>query len=234
MSAPRLIVALDFADSIRALQFVEQLSPDRVALKVGSELFTLAGPSLVKSLVAKGFRVFLDLKFHDIPNTVTRACQVAADMGVWMLNVHASGGLTMMQSVQSAMAAYGQERPLVIAVTVLTSMSEAELVEVGCAKNLISQVNHLTGLVKSAGLDGIVCSAREAGAAKQIGGSDFITVTPGIRPKDSQQDDQHRIMTPEEAIQQGSDYLVVGRPITRADDPLAVIDSILDDIEYAG
>lgn len=222
----QLIVALDFSTADAALNFVKQLNPEECKLKIGFELFVAAGPDLVRQLVDKGFDVFLDLKFHDIPNTVSAACQAAARLGVWMLNVHAAGGEQMLQAARASLSDFAQP-PKLIAVTVLTSMDTAQLKKIGvAAEEPIQQVLHLAQLSQAAGLDGAVCSAQEATALKQRLGHDFVLVTPGIRPVGSVQGDQARIMTPEQAVLAGIDYIVVGRPITQAPNPLAMIDSI--------
>ena len=228
---PKIVIALDYANAKEALNFVEQLDPTLCRLKVGKELFTAAGPQLVEALVAKGFGVFLDLKFHDIPNTVARACKASADLGVWMLNVHASGGLPMMLAAREALLSYGKSRPLLIAVTVLTSMNAAELRATGIHEPLEQRVCALARLAKDAALDGVVSSAHEVPAIKAACGHDFITVTPGIRLASENPDDQARIITPELAIKAGSDYLVVGRPITQASSPAQVVSNLLTMIE---
>ena len=222
----RLIIALDFPAAEPALQFVDQLSPETCKLKVGFELFVAAGPEFVKALVNKGFDVFLDLKFHDIPNTVASACRAAAGLGVWMINVHASGGDKMMQAARAVLAGLVNP-PKLIAVTVLTSMDREQLGKIGVqTADPQTQVEHLASLTQSCGLDGVVCSAQEAIRLKSLLGKDFLLVTPGIRPAGSSQDDQSRTMTPEEARAAGIDYVVVGRPVTRADNPLQVIADI--------
>ncbi len=222
VSTPRLIVALDYPTADLALTLVERLDPALCRLKVGKELFTRSGPALIKALHQRGFTVFLDLKYHDIPNTVARACQAAADLGVWMVNVHAFGGRRMMQAASEALAHYRQ-RPLLIAVTVLTSLTEADLQEIGLAGDLSLTARRLAGLARDSGLDGVVCSAREAPLLRQACGDDFQLVTPGIRLADSASDDQRRVMTPQAAIANGADYLVIGRPVTQADDPVATL-----------
>lgn len=194
-------------------------------LKVGKELFTLSGPDLVRQLIDKGFDVFLDLKFHDIPNTVARACKVAADLGVWMLNVHALGGRSMLVAAREALET-GQNRPLLIAVTILTSMGQEDLQEVGLSGNPEDNVLRLANLTKETGLDGVVCSSREVTNLRQSLGNAFTLVTPGIRPAGSEAGDQKRIMTPVDAVQAGSNYLVIGRPITQSDDPVKTLRSI--------
>ncbi|MFC0116882.1 orotidine-5'-phosphate decarboxylase [Pseudoalteromonas xiamenensis] len=222
----KVVIALDYDNQEAALDFVKQLSPDTCRLKVGKEMFTYFGPEFVKQLVAMGFDVFLDLKFHDIPNTVAKAVTAAAELGVWMVNVHASGGLEMMQKAKAALESYGEKAPLLIAVTVLTSMDEAQLKRLGVEKSPAEQVMYLAKLTKEAGLDGVVCSAQEAASLKAELGVDFKLITPGIRPAGADAGDQKRIMTPKLAIEAGSDYLVIGRPITQAADPVATLKSI--------
>ncbi|HEX8979446.1 MAG TPA: orotidine-5'-phosphate decarboxylase [Parasulfuritortus sp.] len=222
---PRVIVALDFPDAGQALALVERLDPASCKLKVGKELFVRAGPALVEELAARGFRVFLDLKFHDIPNTVAQACRAAADLGVWMVNVHASGGLKMMRAAREAVDQCAAP-PKLIAVTVLTSMSGDDLRQIGLEVEPAVQVSRLAALAKLAGMDGVVCSAQEATLLRREIGRDFLLVTPGIRPAGSEVGDQSRILTPAKAIEAGADYLVVGRPITQADDPIAALQRI--------
>ncbi|WMN59973.1 orotidine-5'-phosphate decarboxylase [Pseudoalteromonas xiamenensis] len=222
----KVVIALDYDNQEAALDFVKQLSPDTCRLKVGKEMFTYFGPEFVKQLVSMGFDVFLDLKFHDIPNTVAKAVTAAAELGVWMVNVHASGGLEMMQKAKAALESYGEKAPLLIAVTVLTSMDEAQLKRLGVEKSPAEQVMYLAKLTKEAGLDGVVCSAQEAASLKAELGADFKLVTPGIRPAGADAGDQKRIMTPKLAVEAGSDYLVIGRPITQASDPVATLKSI--------
>ena len=195
-------------------------------LKVGKEMFTLFGPQLVKDIHDRGFDLFLDLKFHDIPNTVAKAVAAAAELGVWMTNVHASGGLAMMEAAKKALLPYGDKAPMLIAVTVLTSMSDDDLKLLGINVPAFEHVQRLAKLTQQAGLDGVVCSAQEATALKSLLGQDFKLVTPGIRPVGSDAGDQHRVMTPPQAIAAGSDYLVIGRPITKAADPLAALQAI--------
>jgi orotidine-5'-phosphate decarboxylase len=226
MNNPKVVVALDFDNQADALAFVDKIQPSDCRLKVGKEMFTYFGPDFVKALVERGFDVFLDLKFHDIPNTVAKAVAAAAELGVWMVNVHASGGLKMMEKAKESLVPYGDKAPLLIAVTVLTSMSEADLIGLGITKSPAEQVQHLANLTKLAGLDGVVCSAQEAEALKQQLGKDFKLVTPGIRPLGASVDDQKRIMTPEQAVEVGVDYLVIGRPITKAADPQQVLQDI--------
>ena len=221
----KIIVALDFADAASALALVDRLDPGLCRLKVGKELFTLAGPDLVRTLVARGFEVFLDLKFHDIPNTVAAACRAAAGLGVWMLNVHAAGGRRMMTAAQEALAGLPQ-RPYLIAVTVLTSMSAEDLVEVGVTDSPADQVRRLARLTQACKLDGVVCSAQEAAKLRAVLGADFRLVTQGIRPAGSEAGDQRRVMTPAEAMRAGATDLVIGRPITAAADPLEALRQI--------
>lgn len=225
MSESRIIVALDFSSEKQVLEFTAQLDPSMCKLKVGKELFTLAGPTLVRQLIGKGFDVFLDLKFHDIPNTVARACKVAADMGVWMLNVHALGGRNMLLAAREALDG-NETRPLLIAVTILTSMGQQDLAEVGLSGAPEDNVLRLASLTKEAGLDGVVCSSREVAGLRQAEGEAFTLVTPGIRPAGSEVGDQKRIMTPTDAVRAGSDYLVIGRPITQASDPIQTLTTI--------
>ena len=221
----RVIVALDFDNQHSALQLAEQLDPSQCRLKVGKELFTVAGPQLVKALVERNFDVFLDLKFHDIPNTTAKAVSAAADLGVWMTNVHACGGSRMMEAAQQSLQQKGSEM-LLIAVTVLTSMEQADLQQVGVSNGPTEQVLHLARLAKSSGLQGVVCSAQEASTLKADLGADFKLVTPGIRLPESATDDQRRIVSPTDAIALGSDYLVIGRPITRSSNPVATLNQI--------
>ena len=218
-----VIVALDFDNADATLQFVRQLDPTQCQVKIGKELFTATGRSLAESLVNQGFKLFLDLKYHDIPNTVASACKVAADMGVWMVDMHASGGRRMMEAAVDAIANYAH-KPLLIGVTVLTSMDEADAREVGIVKPIAEQVVDLATLAQASGLDGVVCSAMEAQPLRAALGQDFLLVTPGIRlPNAQNSDDQRRIMTPQDALTSGSSYLVMGRPVTQASDPVAVI-----------
>lgn len=228
---PRLIVALDFADAHSALAFVAGLSPALCRLKVGMELFTVAGPRFVESLVDQGFEVFLDLKFHDIPQTVARACTAAARLGVWMMNVHILGGLTMLHAAREAVMTLPRP-PLLIGVTLLTSHAPADLDQIGLSTDIQEQVERLTALAQAAGLDGVVCSAQEAHGLRTKFGSKCLLVTPGIRPLGAAQNDQERVLTPRAALEQGSDYLVIGRPITQATDPSVVLHQILRDIAH--
>ena len=227
---PRIIVALDFADPERALALAGRLEPAACGLKVGKELFVAAGPEPVRQMIERGFRVFLDLKFHDIPNTVAQACAAATRLGVWMMNVHASGGRAMLQAARQAVARTAEENslppPLLVAVTVLTSLDAADLGEVGIADSTESHVLRLARLAAACGLDGVVCSAAEAPSLRRAMGPHFRLVTPGIRPAGVATDDQARVVTPEAALADGADYLVIGRPITQAPDPLAALRDI--------
>ena len=222
---PRVIVALDYGSVEEALTLVEQLTANQCRLKVGKQLFTAAGPQLVTALVDRNFEVFLDLKFHDIPNTVAKAVCAAADLGVWMTNVHACGGGRMMTASKQALAQQGSEM-LLTAVTVLTSMQGSDLRQVGVPLEPSDQVLELAKLTHACGLDGVVCSAQEAQLLRQSLGAEFRLVTPGIRPADSAADDQRRIVTPEQAVELGSDYLVIGRPITQAENPMQMLQKI--------
>lgn len=230
MNSTKIIVALDFPNAVSALALVARLDPALCRLKVGKELFTAAGPELVRALVARGFEVFLDLKFHDIPNTVAAACRAAAGLGVWMLNVHASGGRRMMTAAQKSLSELPKP-PLLIAVTVLTSMSAEDLIEVGISDAPADQVLRLARLTQHCKLDGVVCSAQEAAMLHTDLGADFRLVTPGIRPAGFDAGDQRRVMTPTEALRAGATDLVIGRPITAATDPLAALKQIQSDIQ---
>ena len=225
MNDSRIIVALDFSSEKQVLEFISQLEPSMCKLKVGKELFTLAGPDLVRQLVDNGFDIFLDLKFHDIPNTVARACKAATDLGVWMLNVHALGGRHMLIAAREALET-SSNRPLLIAVTILTSMGQEDLQEIGLNGTPEDNVLRLANLTKEAGLDGVVCSSREVANIRLAQGEAFTLVTPGIRPAGSEAGDQIRIMTPVDAIQAGSNYLVIGRPITQSADPIKTLHTI--------
>lgn len=221
----RIIVALDYSEAKDALAMAARLDPKSCRVKVGKELFTVAGPALVESLTARGFGVFLDLKFHDIPNTVASACKAAARLGVWMMNVHASGGRAMLQAAREAIAG-GVDSPKLIAVTVLTSMADADLDDIGMRGPAAEAVKRLANLAQAAGLDGVVCSAQEAAALRKGCGPGFNLVTPGIRLPEEAAGDQKRVTTPTDAVAAGADYLVIGRPITRAADPLSVLEKI--------
>lgn len=229
MVDPKVIVALDFHDQEKCLELVQKLSPQLCRLKIGKEMFTLFGPQLVERVQKLGFEVFLDLKFHDIPNTVAKAVSAAASLGVWMVNVHASGGSRMMEAAAQALASQ-DNAPKLIAVTVLTSMDEDDLRGIGLKVSPAEQVAVLAKLSADCGLDGVVCSAQEVLQLKPLCGEEFLCVTPGIRPIGSDSGDQRRIMTPELAVQNGSDYLVIGRPITQAEDPESVLQSIVQSI----
>ncbi len=221
-----IIVALDFPSAEQALVLADQLDAKRCCVKVGKELFTRAGPSILSALHQRGFDVFLDLKYHDIPNTCAQAVLAAAEQGVWMVNVHASGGLGMMQAAKESLVKHNLKTQL-IAVTVLTSMAQADLQELGIKHSLKEQVLNLAKLTQQAGLDGVVCSAQEASLLAAELGKDFLKVTPGIRPATSNVDDQQRIMTPEAAMAAGSTHLVIGRPITQAANPNQALESII-------
>jgi orotidine-5'-phosphate decarboxylase len=232
MTASRVIVALDVPSATDALALAKQLNSALCRVKVGKELFTAAGPSLVEALMRAGYEIFLDLKFHDIPNTVAGACKAAAGLGVWMINVHACGGRAMLDAARAAVEGF-QRKPLLIGVTLLTSMGDSELREVGIEGTADEAVLRLARLTRSSGLDGVVCSAREANMLRSQIDASFLLVTPGIRPSGAAADDQSRVMTPAEAIGAGVDYLVIGRPITRAADPAAVLAAINREIEAA-
>ncbi|EKO3792476.1 orotidine-5'-phosphate decarboxylase [Vibrio metschnikovii] len=226
MNDQKVIVALDYEKRAEALAFVDKIDPSSCRLKVGKEMFTLFGPELIRELHRRDFSVFLDLKFHDIPNTCAKAVRAAAELGVWMVNVHASGGERMMVAAREILEPYGNERPLLIAVTVLTSMEQVDLAGIGINLAPEQHVLRLATLTKNAGLDGVVCSAQEASALKQHLGSSFKLVIPGIRPVGADVGDQKRIMTPIQALEAGSDYLVIGRPITQANHPAQVLAEI--------
>ena len=225
----KIIVALDYADINEAKDLVEKLTPDLCKLKVGKEMFTRFGPEFVKELCKENFDVFLDLKFHDIPNTVAKACEAANDLGVWMMNVHAQGGMRMMEAAKDALSNSNSQAKL-IAVTVLTSMDKNDLSALGIKQDPSEFAQSLAQLSHDAGLDGIVCSAQEAVQMRAKFGDSFSLVTPGIRPTGSVSDDQRRIMTPVDAINAGSSYLVIGRPITKSDDPVGVLTTINSEI----
>jgi len=229
---PRLVVALDVGTSNEALDLAARLSPGLCRLKVGLELFTTAGPALIERLVARGYDVFLDLKYHDIPTTVARACAVAARLGVWMLNVHVLGGPAMLAAARAAVDD-ASRRPLLVGVTVLTSMNETELGAVGLAAQPAEIVGRLAALARESGLDGVVCSPLEAAALRGRFGPAFVLVTPGIRLPGAAPDDQRRTLAPVEALAAGADYLVIGRPITRASDPEQTLRSIAATLDAA-
>ncbi|WP_447870539.1 orotidine-5'-phosphate decarboxylase [Serratia fonticola] len=221
-----IIVALDYADRSAALAFADRIDPQDCRLKVGKEMFTLFGPEIVRDLHQRGFEVFLDLKFHDIPNTTAHAVAAAAELGVWMVNVHASGGARMMNAAKEALLPYGVDAPLLIAVTVLTSMEEDDLRAIGIELSPAEQAERLARLTRDCGLDGVVCSAQEAPRLKSACGKQFQLVTPGIRPEGSAAGDQRRVMTPVQALAAGVDYMVIGRPITQSADPAAALSAI--------
>jgi orotidine-5'-phosphate decarboxylase len=221
-----IVVALDFDKQAEAFNLIDQLDPSLCRLKIGKEMFTHFGPNFVQDVQNKGFDVFLDLKFHDIPNTVAKAVKAAADLGVWMVNVHASGGTRMMKAAREILTPYGDDAPLLIAVTVLTSMSQEDLVELGINRQPHEHVNFLAGLAHQSGMDGVVCSAQEAQMLKTNYGKEFKLVTPGIRTADASSDDQKRIMTPQRAVEAGSDFLVIGRAITKSANPIATMQEI--------
>jgi orotidine-5'-phosphate decarboxylase len=229
MTDPKIIVALDYPDAQSALQLVEQLTPDLCRLKVGKELFTATGPQFIETVQEKGFEVFLDLKFHDIPNTVAKACEAAAKLGVWMVNVHALGGQKMMQAAREALDKYAQ-RPRLIAVTILTSMDQEDTNQIGLHGAPEDNVISLAHLAKDSGLDGVVCSPKGVTQLRQALGKDFLLVTPGVRPQGASQDDQKRTMTPKQALQSGASFLVIGRPITQANNPLQALTVICTEI----
>ncbi len=228
---PKVIVALDMSDAYLALEFSAKVDPALCKLKVGKELFTAAGPQLVEKLVQRGFDIFLDMKFHDIPNTVKKAVIVASNLGIWMLNVHASGGSAMMAAAREGVDMAGNRRPFLIAVSVLTSMSDDDMKQLNVNANVADQVCQLTTLALESGLDGMVCSAREAADLRQKFGLTPILVTPGIRPEGTSIDDQQRIMTPARAQAAGASYLVIGRPITQHQDPAAALAEINRQLE---
>jgi orotidine-5'-phosphate decarboxylase len=222
MNDPKIIVALDYPNAAPALALADRLEPSLCRLKVGKELFTATGPDVLEKLMQRGFEIFLDLKFHDIPNTTAQACKAAASLGVWMINVHALGGRKMLEAAREAIAR-SEEQPKLIAVTVLTSMAQPDLSEIGINATSADMVLRLATLARDSGLDGVVCSAQEAALLRKHCGNEFCLVTPGIRPASASRDDQSRVMTPQAAMQAGSSYLVIGRPITQAVDPLQAL-----------
>lgn len=223
----RIIIPLDM-EYTSAVSIADKLDPNICRLKVGNQLFTSSGPKIVKTLHDKGFEIFLDLKFHDIPNTVYESVRSAANLGVWMINVHASGGSKMLDASKKALEGFDKP-PLLVGVTILTSISEEILTEIGF-NNLDKQVMRLTKLAQRSGLDGVVCAASDASKVKQACGESFLTVTPGIRPRDADLNDQSRTSTPKEAIANGSDFLVIGRPITGSEDPTNALDNIYKEV----
>ncbi len=230
MKTSPVIVALDYPDQASALALVERLDPTLCRLKVGKELFTRAGPPVVEALVKRGYEVFLDLKFHDIPNTVAAACDAAADLGVWMMNLHASGGRRMMEAARERLEKHAR-RPRLIAVTILTSLGEADLAEIGFTGTPAENVSRLAALADDCGLDGVVCSPREAAALRRERRPEFLLVTPGVRPASASLDDQKRVMTPADALAAGASHLVIGRPVTAAEDPVAALQAILQSLK---
>jgi orotidine-5'-phosphate decarboxylase len=229
---PRVVVALDFPAVDPALALLSGLDPTTCRIKIGKELFTRAGPRFVERVASAGFDVFLDLKYHDIPNTVAAACAAAADLGVWMVNLHASGGRRMMDAAADRLAQLA-EPPLLIAVTVLTSLGQDEIGEIGFSGSAADNVRRLAALAEACGMDGVVCSPREVRALRAERAADFVLVTPGVRPAGAALDDQRRIMTPADAIAAGASYLVIGRPVTAADDPAARLAAINAEVENA-
>ncbi|QMV51479.1 orotidine-5'-phosphate decarboxylase [Ewingella americana] len=226
LNSSPIVVALDYADKSAALAFADRIDPRDCRLKVGKEMFTHFGPQIVKDLQSRGFDVFLDLKFHDIPNTTAHAVAAAADLGVWMVNVHASGGARMMTAAKEVLSSFGADAPLLIAVTVLTSMEGSDLADLGIQLSPADYAERLARLTRDCGLDGVVCSAQEASRFKATLGQEFKLVTPGIRPAGSKADDQRRVMTPVEALAAGVDYMVIGRPITQSADPAQTLRDI--------
>ncbi len=226
LTSSPVVVALDYDNRDKALAFVDRIDPRDCRLKVGKEMFTLFGPQLVRDLQQRGFDVFLDLKFHDIPNTAAHAVKAAAELGVWMVNVHASGGARMMTAAKEALHSFGNDAPLLIAVTVLTSMEASDLQGLGINATPAEHAERLAGLTQQCGLDGVVCSAQEAVRFKAAFGKEFKLVTPGIRPQGSDVGDQRRIMTPEQALVAGVDYMVIGRPVTQSADPAQTLRDI--------
>lgn len=226
-----VIVALDFDNLDSALALADQIDPKSCRLKIGKEMFTRFGPEVIHALHRRNFEIFLDLKFHDIPNTVAKAVTAAADLGIWMVNVHAGGGERMMEAAKLALDNYGSTAPHLIAVTVLTSMDQSDLTGLGIKETPSQHAAKLAQLAQSSGLDGVVCSAQEALHFKQEFGEEFLLVTPGIRPVGSEQGDQRRIMTPLDAVNAGVDYMVIGRPITQSVDPAQTLQHILDSLE---
>ena len=236
MNDPKIIVALDYPAAAPALALAERLQPALCRLKVGKELFTATGPALLEQLMRRGFEIFLDLKFHDIPNTTAQACKAAASLGVWMVNVHALGGRKMLEAAREAVA-QSTHHPKLIAVTMLTSMAQQDLADIGIDATPAEMVLRMAMLARDSGLDGVVCSAQEAALLREQCGKEFCLVTPGIRPAQvgarravPLQDDQSRVMTPLAALQAGSSYLVIGRPITKAADPLQALLDISQEI----
>lgn len=227
-----IVVALDFPDMKQALLMADQLDPSLCRVKVGKELYTATGPAILEELHKRNYEVFLDLKFHDIPNTCAKAVGVAADLGVWMVNVHASGGQRMMEAARNELEKKSH-KPLLIGVTVLTSMEQSDLAGIGLDVDPMVQVERLAKLTQASGLDGVVCSAREVALIRDVCGPDFLTVTPGIRPEGSEVGDQKRVMTPKQAVDAGVDYMVIGRPVTQSQTPRKTIENILASLVVA-
>ena len=230
MSDPKIIIALDYPNAQPALALADRLEPSQCRLKVGKQLFTATGPDLLEQLMRRGFEIFLDLKFHDIPNTTAQACKAAASLGVWMVNVHALGGRKMLEAARDAVAGTTQ-KPRLIAVTLLTSMAQQDLADIGINATPAEMVMRLATLARDCGLDGVVCSAQESALLREHCGSEFCLVTPGIRPAQASLDDQSRVMTPYAAMEAGSSYLVIGRPITQAADPLRALLEINQELD---
>ncbi len=230
MNDPKIIVALDYPNAQPALALADRLEPSQCRLKVGKQLFTATGPDLIEQLMQRGFEIFLDLKFHDIPNTTAQACKAAASLGVWMVNVHALGGRKMLEAARDAVASTSQ-KPKLIAVTLLTSMAQQDLADIGINATPAEMVMRLATLARDSGLDGVVCSAHESALLRKYFGNDFCLVTPGIRPAQASLDDQSRVMTPHAAMEAGSSYLVIGRPITQAADPLRALLEINQELD---
>ena len=233
MKDPKIIVALDYSAAAPALTLADRLQPSLCRLKVGKELFTATGPVLLDQLMQRGFEIFLDLKFHDIPNTAAQACKAAASLGVWMVNVHALGGRKMLEAAHDAIAS-SVRPPKLVAVTLLTSMAHEDLADIGINATPAEMVLRLARIARDSGLDGVVCSAQEAALLRKHFESEFCLVTPGIRPERASLNDQSRVMTPQAALQAGSNYLVIGRPITQAADPLQALRDICRDIGAQG
>jgi len=227
---PKVIVALDYPAAKPALAFADRVQPELCRLKVGKELFTACGPMLLEQLMRRNFEIFLDLKYHDIPNTTAQACKTAANLGVWMVNVHALGGRKMLEAASEAIAC-NLQRPKLIAVTLLTSMAQQDLADIGISETPAEMVLRLAKLSRDSGLDGVVCSAQEAALLRKNCGESFCLVTPGIRPAQASLDDQLRVMTPHAALQAGANYLVIGRPVTQVADPLQALLDINKEID---
>jgi orotidine-5'-phosphate decarboxylase len=230
MNDPKIIIALDYPNAQPALALADRLEPSQCRLKVGKQLFTATGPDLLEQLMQRGFEIFLDLKFHDIPNTTAQACKAAASLGVWMVNVHALGGRKMLEAARDAIAGTSN-KPKLIAVTLLTSMAQQDLADIGINATPAEMVMRLATLARDCGLDGVVCSAHESALLRKHCGNDFCLVTPGIRPAQASLDDQSRVMTPYAAMEAGSSYLVIGRPITQAADPLRALLEINQELD---